>query len=144
MWVQLREALTVTALVLAMVLSAVIGVRQRLGTLTLALISFAWLTVDAKWEGGILVDLGHSHGLTAADLVGLPGWPWPAGSSGAITADRPRARPMTTSRRSTIPPGRAVSGRSSVGSRARVTPQPVAGDRCSPEARSGSPGARYW
>ena len=73
MWVELRQALTVTALVLAMLLSGVIGVRQRIGTLTLALISFAWLTVDAKWEGGTLIHLSHSHALTRADLVGFAG-----------------------------------------------------------------------
>lgn len=69
----LRLYTTAALLVVAMVLAGWIGRRQRIGAVILALLSVAWLTVDRDWEGGVIVALGASHGITTADFVGFAG-----------------------------------------------------------------------
>lgn len=70
----LRIVLTVLALLGAMVLSGVLGLRQRAGVVVLALLSFVWLTLDDDFEGGVLITLTSHNGLTASDLVGVAGF----------------------------------------------------------------------
>ena len=70
---ELRIQLTILALVAAMVLAGAIGLKQRVGAVMLALLSFVWLTVDVEFEGGLIVKLTKTHGLVVADLVGLLG-----------------------------------------------------------------------
>lgn len=79
--VELRVVVTALALAAAMLLSALIGWRRRVGALLLLLLSFVWLTVDKEWEGPILVSLDSKHALTTADLFALAGvavslWLW--------------------------------------------------------------------
>jgi hypothetical protein len=70
---ELRIAITAYALLAALVLAAVIGLRQRVGIALLVLLSVVWLNVDRDFEGPVLVDVGHGHGLVLADLVGVAG-----------------------------------------------------------------------
>ena len=69
----LRIVLTVLALLGAMVLSGVLGLRQRAGIFVLALLSFVWLTLDRDFEGAVLISFTSHNGLTASDLVGIAG-----------------------------------------------------------------------
>lgn len=71
--VEAREVLTALALALSMLGAAWIGLRQWLGVVILALLSFAWLTVDDRWEGRVLLHFGRSHGFVLVDLVGIIG-----------------------------------------------------------------------
>jgi hypothetical protein len=71
---ELRIVLTMIALLAAMVISGMIGRRNRLGIAVLALLSFVWLTVDKDFEGAVLVTVMRHNGLTLADLVGLAGF----------------------------------------------------------------------
>lgn len=71
---ELRIVLTGLALVVAMVLAGVIGWRQRIGSIVLALLSFVWFTVDRDFEGSVLVKFSATHGIVAADLVGIAGF----------------------------------------------------------------------
>lgn len=78
---ELRVVLTVVALLAAMILGGVVGLRHRIGIAILALLSFVWLTLDRDFEGGVLVSLTSHNGITASDLVGLAGfgisvWLW--------------------------------------------------------------------
>jgi hypothetical protein len=70
---ELRLIITAALLALAMALSGWVGVRQRTGSVILALLSLVWLTVDRDWEGGIIAVVDAGHGLTTADLVGVAG-----------------------------------------------------------------------
>jgi hypothetical protein len=70
----LRIVLTVLALVASMVLCGVLGLRQRLAIVVLALLSFVWLTLDSDFEGGVLISFTSYNGLTASDLVGIAGF----------------------------------------------------------------------
>ncbi len=76
-----RLIITALLLALAMAICAWLGRRQRVGTVLLVLLSAVWLTVDRDWEGGVIVVISPTHGLTTADLVGLAGlaiaaWQW--------------------------------------------------------------------
>lgn len=71
---ELRIVLTVLALLAAMLIAGLIGLRQRLGIAVLALLSFVWLTVDKDFEGGVLLTVARHNGLTVADLVGIAGF----------------------------------------------------------------------
>ena len=78
---EVRVVLTVVALLAAMGLAAVIGRRQRTGSVLLALLSLLWLLVNHSFEGAILVSFTSTKGLTSSDLVGLAGfvlsgWLW--------------------------------------------------------------------
>lgn len=78
---EVRIALTVVALLAAMVLAGVLGRRQRAGCVLLALLSLLWLLVNHDFEGGVLLSFTSHNGLTASDLVGLAGfavsgWLW--------------------------------------------------------------------
>jgi hypothetical protein len=84
---ELRLVLTALALMAAMVLSAVVGRRQRVGAVLLALLSFVWLTIDRSFEGAVIVEVSSRHGLVVSDLVGLAGlsgaaWLWWRGRRG--------------------------------------------------------------
>ena len=70
---ELRVALTIAALVLAMVLAVAVGLRHRIGAVLLSLLSIVWLLVDQFFEGPDLVEITKAHGLVASDLVGLAG-----------------------------------------------------------------------
>ena len=63
----------IVALGAAMVISAVLGARQRLAAAVLALLSFVWLLVDEAFEGPRLLLVTTNHGLVSSDLVGLIG-----------------------------------------------------------------------
>jgi hypothetical protein len=69
----LRIVLTVLALLASMALCGVLGLRQRLPIVVLALLSFVWLTLDSEFEGGVLISFTNHNGLTASDLVGVAG-----------------------------------------------------------------------
>ena len=69
----LRIALTVLALLGAMVVSGVLGLRERAAIVVLALLSFVWLTLDNEFEGGVLISFTPHNGLTPSDLVGVAG-----------------------------------------------------------------------
>ena len=78
---ELRVAITIVALALAMVISAFIAHRQRVGSVLLALLSVVWLTVDRFYEGAVLVVVSNRHGFVASDIVGVLGliaavWFW--------------------------------------------------------------------
>jgi hypothetical protein len=78
---ELRLVLTALALIAAMVLSAVVGRRQRVGIVLLVLLSFVWLTIDRYFEGGVILVVSSHHGLVTSDLVGIAGlgvavWLW--------------------------------------------------------------------
>lgn len=70
---ELRVFLTAGALLVAMMLSGMIGWRQRAGAVLLALLGFVWLTVDRDFEGGTLIRFSSHNGLTESDLVGVVG-----------------------------------------------------------------------
>jgi hypothetical protein len=70
----LRIVLTVLALLAAMALCGVLGLRQRLAIVVLALLSFVWLTLDSDFEGDVLITFTNHNGLTASDLVGVAGF----------------------------------------------------------------------
>ena len=69
----LRIALVIAVLLGCMACAIVVGRRQRLGTVLLALLSVLWLLVNKDFEGPILLTVVRDHGLTTADLVGLAG-----------------------------------------------------------------------
>jgi hypothetical protein len=69
----LRIALVIAVLLGAMACAIVIGRRQRLGTVLLALLSVLWLLVNKDFEGPVLLTVVEDHGLTTADLLGLAG-----------------------------------------------------------------------
>jgi len=73
MLVQLRDGLTIFALAASISIAAFIGYQHVMGTAILVLLALAWFTLDADWEGGVLIDFGGGHGLTQADLFGLIG-----------------------------------------------------------------------
>jgi len=70
----LRIALTVLALLGAMVVSGALALRHRTAIVVLALLSFVWLTLDRDFEGGVLISFTSHNGLTASDLVGIAGF----------------------------------------------------------------------
>jgi hypothetical protein len=65
--------LVIAVLLGCMACAFVIGRRQRLGTVLLALLSVLWLLVNSDFEGPVLLTVVEDHGLTTADLVGLAG-----------------------------------------------------------------------
>lgn len=70
-------ALLVLAFLLVAAVQAVRG--SRLAALAVVPLSFAWLLVNAPFEGPTLLTLSWSHGITTADLVsvvavGIAGW----------------------------------------------------------------------
>jgi hypothetical protein len=69
----LRIALVIAVFLGSMACAIVIGRRQRLGTVLLALLSVLWLLVNKDFEGPVLLAVVEDHGLTTADLVGLAG-----------------------------------------------------------------------
>ncbi len=71
--VEARLVVTALALMLAMFLAGVHGVRHRIGIAILALLSLSWFTVDKLFEGSIVVELTKSHAVTSSDFVGLLG-----------------------------------------------------------------------
>jgi hypothetical protein len=71
---EVRVALTVVALLAAMVLAGALGRRQRTGVVLLALLSLLWLLVNHAFEGPVLFSVTSTNGLTASDLVGLAGF----------------------------------------------------------------------
>jgi hypothetical protein len=71
--VEARLVVTALALMLAMFLAGVHGLRHRMGIAILALLSLAWFTVDKLFEGDVLVHLSKTHAVTTTDLVGLLG-----------------------------------------------------------------------
>lgn len=71
---ELRIVLTVLALLAAMVLAGVVGLRRRIGIVLLALLSFVWLTLDKDFEGAVIVTITSHNGVTVSDLVGLAGF----------------------------------------------------------------------
>jgi lipopolysaccharide export LptBFGC system permease protein LptF len=70
---ELRLIVTAVLLIIAMALAGWVGRRQRIGAVILGLLSIVWLTVDRDWEGGVIVAVGKTHGLSTADFVGLAG-----------------------------------------------------------------------
>ena len=57
-----------------MFLAGVLGLRDRVGIAILALLSFAWFTIDRLFETKhVLVAITRTNGLTAPDLVGILG-----------------------------------------------------------------------
>ncbi len=72
-WAELRDIVTAVLLFAAMMLSAWLGMRQRLGVVLLTLLSLVWFTVDRLWEGPVLVPLAPNRGLVTSDVVGLIG-----------------------------------------------------------------------
>jgi hypothetical protein len=70
------------ALAAAMALTGVFAwQRRRWAALLLVVEALVWLWLDSGYEGTVLVDLGHHHGLVTADLVavgaiGLAGLCW--------------------------------------------------------------------
>jgi hypothetical protein len=78
---ELRLVLTALALAAAMLLAGVVGRRQRIGSVILALLALVWLAADHGFEGAVLLTVTHTHGLTLTDLIGLAGlgvaiWLW--------------------------------------------------------------------
>lgn len=78
---ELRLVLTALALAAAMVLAGVVGRRQRIGSVILALLALVWLAADHGFEGAVLLTVTQTHGLTSTDLIGLAGlgvaiWLW--------------------------------------------------------------------
>jgi hypothetical protein len=71
--VEARLVVTALAMLLAMFLAGVHGLRHRIGIVILALLSLAWFTVDKLFEGEVLFQLNRHQGLTVSDLVGLVG-----------------------------------------------------------------------
>lgn len=71
--VEARLVVTALALMLAMFLAGVHGLRHRIGIAILALLSVTWLTVDKLFEGETLFAIDRRYGLTTADFVGLLG-----------------------------------------------------------------------
>ncbi len=70
---ELRVVVTIFALMGAMFIAGTLGARLRIGAVLLALLSFVWLTLDSRFEGGILVPVTSDNGLTSADIVGVVG-----------------------------------------------------------------------
>jgi hypothetical protein len=71
--IEVRNALTIFALVLVMIAAGIVGERYAIGTWMLGLLSFAWFTLDAGWEGATIIDFGGGHGFTQADIAGVIG-----------------------------------------------------------------------
>ena len=71
--VEARLVVTALAMMLAMFLAGVHGLRHRIGIAILGLLSVAWFTVDRMFEGEVIVRLSRSHGVTVSDLIGLLG-----------------------------------------------------------------------
>jgi hypothetical protein len=69
----IRIVLIIAVLGIAMLISAVLGVRHRSGVVLLALLSLLWLLIDQDFEGHVLLSVTGKHGLTTADLVGVGG-----------------------------------------------------------------------
>jgi hypothetical protein len=68
-----RVIALIACLGLAMVITAVLAVRDRRLSIVLLLLSVVWLIVDRPFEGDVVVTVSHSHGLTGADFVGVVG-----------------------------------------------------------------------
>jgi hypothetical protein len=62
--------LTLAALLVAAMLSGRFG---RPAAAALGMLSVAWLFVNKPMEGPLLVPVSSTHGLVAADLVGITG-----------------------------------------------------------------------
>jgi len=71
--VEARLVVTVLALMLAMFLAGVHGMRHRVGIAILALLSLSWFTVDKLFEGNVVLELSKTHAVTSSDFVGLLG-----------------------------------------------------------------------
>ena len=71
--VEARLVVTALALMLAMFLAGVHGLRHRIGIAILALLSLSWFTVDKLFEGNIVFELTKTHAITTSDFVGLLG-----------------------------------------------------------------------
>jgi uncharacterized membrane protein HdeD (DUF308 family) len=71
--VEARLVVTALAMLLAMFLAGVHGLRHRVGIAILALLSVAWFTVDKLFEGEVLFQINRHQGLTVSDIVGLLG-----------------------------------------------------------------------
>lgn len=71
--VEARLVVTALAVILAMFLAGVQGLRHRTGIVILGLLSLSWFTIDKLFEGDVLVDLNREHAITASDLVGFVG-----------------------------------------------------------------------
>jgi hypothetical protein len=96
---------TALALMLAMFLAGVHGLRHRIGIAILALLSIVWFTVDKLFEGEVLFQINRHQGFTSADVVGLlglivAGLLWRYGRAVRTPAERaPRGRPAPTPER---------------------------------------------
>src|SRR4051794_17745127 len=68
-----RLVVTALAMMLAMFLAGIYGLRHRVGILILALLSLTWFTVDKLFEGGVLLHVSKTNGITVSDLIGILG-----------------------------------------------------------------------
>jgi uncharacterized membrane protein HdeD (DUF308 family) len=99
---ELRLVVTALALMLAMFLAGVHGLRHRIGVAILALLSVVWFTVDKLFEGEVLFQINRHQGFTSADVVGLLGLIvavllWRNGRTVRTPAERaPQGRPAPT------------------------------------------------
>lgn len=68
-----RVLLSAVCMLVAMGLCVHVGLRHtRLGALAVVLLAFAWSSLDAEWEGPILLVLVRDRsGIALADLPGL-------------------------------------------------------------------------
>ena len=71
--VEFRLVVTALALLLAMFLAGVHGLRHRVGIAILGLLSLVWFTVDKLFEGELVFQIDRHQGLTTSDFVGLLG-----------------------------------------------------------------------
>jgi hypothetical protein len=71
--VEARLVITALAIIVAMFLAAMQGLRNRTGIGILGLLSLSWFTVDKLFEGEVLFQINRTQGLTTADFVGLLG-----------------------------------------------------------------------
>jgi hypothetical protein len=70
---EFRVVVTILALLFAMFLAGVHGIRHRIGVVILGLLSVIWFTVDRLFEGKTIVAINRSMGFTTADIVGVLG-----------------------------------------------------------------------
>jgi hypothetical protein len=71
--VEARLVVTALAMMLAMFLAGVHGLRHRIGIVILGLLSVVWFTVDRLFEGEVVVAVSRNHGIVVSDLVGVLG-----------------------------------------------------------------------
>jgi uncharacterized membrane protein HdeD (DUF308 family) len=71
--VEARLVVTALAMMLAMFLAGIHGLRHRTGIAILALLSLAWFTVDKLFEGEVLFQINRHQGFTGSDIIGVLG-----------------------------------------------------------------------